>query len=1044
MLSGCFDRSPFPNLRSTTITMTTPSRCSSLLLLSLCLALSSGFKESRKGSLPTSSSEDFKEIQGDFAYVVYVAPGGSDAHPGTAEQPLATLAAARDKVRDLLPSMQGDILVAVAPGDYIMEETFVLNPEDLGRNGFRVHYRGLGEPGSARLLGARPVTGWTTKDGRIYTATVGPDADFNTLYEDGIRARKARYPNYEFDRRFPHSAARYLNAVEGTKTVLTWREGDFKGVDLKNPDPKANLVYWPWGYADWNKLTHRIGDMDFKKRTITVPANAKGAAIGRNARYFVEGDRRLLDQPGEFYLDEDTGTLDYWPRLGDPNETEILIPHLDRIVSLEGTAEKPVTDVVIEGFEMSGTDTFPTQQTARGFGWTPEAGGDGVHGILHLLFTENVGIRNNHISHSGLNGIYLERSNKDNLLYGNWIENMGISGICFAYHRERTKFPDQKNTRVRVENTLIHDLGAMAVDSAGINIWGAPDNTVAHCEIFDGARYGISLRGPYTQIRHGSDGEPADTNRPVTEGNLIRHSFFHRLGQDSGDMGAIHMAGISSQDHFPVNTLEQLLISDIAAHPSMNDVKPNGIFFDYPEGVTDQVLRDIDIRNTGVPYRTNNTDIRHTYDNVSWRDGFDANRMDYEQIGLKADFPAAFRAPDEVTGVSVTRAADGSLQLAWTDPDDADLATVWIGIEGLPSVEPVEVPVGARSATMPAPPADSIFHYRIRTVDQHGNRSRGVLVRAGVDPGRVEGLVGRGVDGGIQLSWTPLPTAAGYRITYADPLVPPVSLDAENVSATIKGLENYRSYEVTVQAIDTTGHAWPGTTIKVTSGEGAAVPLDAVAWWTFDEPEIHQGLSIGDQSGNGNTLFVGTDTVTLTEGKFGGAVHFDGKSAFIRALAAEPLAIGTGDYAISVWIRQDSTGNFTERFLDFGGTGARPGICLMANNTDVRLLFSDGKNNYGPFHRGLEMPGKWTHVLVNIDRDGELALYVDGKKLAAEDISQSADKDIPAADEFFLGRYFSSDPKYNWPGSLDQLRIFKRLLTPAEIAALYAEGAERQ
>jgi len=296
----------------------------------------------------------------EYAAVFYVAPVGDDANPGTVDAPFATLEAARDAVRALPDeSWTADVLVAVAPGDYVLERPFVLEGGDSGKNGFKARYRGLGEPGSARLLGARRVTDWqpSGEDG-IFVADVGSDAAFSTLYEDGRRARKARYPNYAFDARFPLSGARYLNAVDGTATELTWREGDFEDADLENIDPEANLVYWPWAYAAWHKVTHRIGEMDFETRTITVPDNAKGTAIGKNARYYVEGDRRLLDQPGEFYLDDSEGLLYYWPRTGDPEESEILVPHLKRIVSLEGTAGDPVSDIVIEGFEMSATDTL--------------------------------------------------------------------------------------------------------------------------------------------------------------------------------------------------------------------------------------------------------------------------------------------------------------------------------------------------------------------------------------------------------------------------------------------------------------------------------------------------------------------------------------------------------------------------------------------------------------------------------------------------------------------------------------------------------------
>ncbi len=972
-----------------------------------------------------------------FMAVFYITPNGSDLNPGTRNSPFATLERARDAVRGIREKMTGDILVEVAPGNYFLNKPFVLKTEDSGTNGHWVIYRGGGDSGSVRLIGGKRLSGWESVDGNIFRAKVEPGQEFSTLYENGLRARKARFPNYEFSARFPLSGARYLNAEAGTDTLLTWRNGDLAPLLNTTFGNEANLVFWPWGYAAWHKVTRRIEAVDFSKRTIAVPSHGKCPEIGKQARYYIEGARGLLDQPGEFYLDTQASYLYYWPRFGNPETQEIIVPKLPRIIDIEGqSAAEPARNIVIEGFSLCFTDTFSSMTGATLFPWSISTE-YGAHGTLHLRYTENVELRFNHIKGSGLNGIYLDRSNKRDLIYGNWIEDAGISGICLAYHRERRQSPDDKNEFNRIENNLIHGLGSIAVDSAGINIWGASDNTVAYCEIFDGARYGISIRGPFAQGTYG------DSSRPFTENNAVRHTYLYRLGQDSGDMGAIHMAGISTPDFRPVNTLEQLLIEEIAAHPSMNDVKPNGIFFDYPEGVTDQVLRNIEIRSTKVPFRTNRTDIRHTYENCSWREGFNAVRMEYNQIGLKADFPKTFRAPSEVTNVTVrTASSDGKrfLEVSWNRPADSDLKGVWITVEGVVTAKPVFIPAGTEKVLIPYLKNEWLADLRLQAEDRSGNRSQGILVLAGEIPQPIVNLSAEGVDGGIDVYWTPSSQdVGGFQIVTGDPTVSPITVDAKTKGAHLNNLENAKSYTIRVDVIDRDGHIWPGASVLASAGKGVPLPQDAAAWWTFDEPTIREGLSIGDASGNGNTLFVGNNNVELADGKFGKALRFDGETAFARVLAPEPLAIGTGNYAISVWIRQAVTPNFTERFIDFGGASNRPGLCLMANNQDVRLLFNDGIKTYSPFYRGLDMVGKWVHVIVNIDRDKELSIYVNGEKLVSEDISSGAGRNIPAASDFFLGRYVSSNPRYNWPGDIDQLRIYKRVLKPEEIIALYQE-----
>lgn len=1011
-----------------------PTKASCWPLFLLGLALTACSNEDPQLSKPSE----------EFTAVFRVAPGGDDANPGTLERPFATLDRARVAVREINVQPGGDILVEVAPGDYFFRETFILSPEDSGTPGRRVIYRGGGEPGSARLIGVCRITQWEPVRGNVFRAVTEPGHEFNTLYENGFRARKARFPNFQFDERFPVSGARYLKAEEGTDTRLTWREGDLRGIEPASLTDRANLIFWPGGYAAWHKITKRIGRVDAARRAIFIPGNKGDMAMGKQARFYIEGARSLLDEPGEFYLDPSENALYYWPRFGNPNEQEIIAPTLKRIVSLEGrSSEVPVRNLVIEGFTLAFSDTFDALTSKSAFTWSWNS--DGAQGVVHLRYTEDIGILFNHIQGSGMNGIYLERSNKRDRLYGNWIEDCGISGIVLADHREAKEFPQDINENNIIENNRIHLLGSIAVDSAGINLWGARGNIIRHCEIFDGARYGISIRGNFAQVASAEkDRDMPDTNRHITGDNRVEFSHLYRLGQDSGDMGAIHLAGISSKTVHPVNTFEQILIEDVIPHPSMKDVKPNGIFFDYPRGVTDQVLRDIEIRTTETPFRVNNTDIRHTYDNVSWKEGFDPTRLQYDKIGLESDFPENFRRPREVSNVTVREevsAAGRKLNVAWTNPNDAALRRVHITVEGEPAERSVTVKMDESKAVVIRPSTNRLAMLRIQTEDNYGNRSPGILVPAAERPAPAEEPTAAGINGGIALAWQiSEQPAEGFQITTNDPKVPAVNVKAEAREVRLTGLQDAKAYDIRVDAIDRDGHPWPGPEIRATAGLSVPVPEDAAAWWTFDETEIRAASSIGDASGHGNTLFVGNDQVGLVEGKFGKALRFDGKAAYVQVLAPKPLAIGAGDFAVSLWVRPASTVKMTQRVFEFGGTG-EPGLSIMTNNTDVRTLFTAGEKRYGPYYRGLELPGRWTHIVVNIQRDRDLAIYVDGEKLATEDISAARSVDIPAASYLHLGRFKDGvDTEYNWSGDIDQVRIYHRALDAAEIAALYEEG----
>ncbi|MEX1117202.1 MAG: LamG domain-containing protein [Terrimicrobiaceae bacterium] len=339
------------------------------------------------------------------------------------------------------------------------------------------------------------------------------------------------------------------------------------------------------------------------------------------------------------------------------------------------------------------------------------------------------------------------------------------------------------------------------------------------------------------------------------------------------------------------------------------------------------------------------------------------------------------------------------------------------------------------------PDADWLVMLRLRTEDSNGNRSQGILVPASEVPAEVTNVVATGVDGGLEFSWERAEDpAGGFRITSPMHGFEAVDLPPGDRAARLDGLENARLYQFQLEVVDRDGQAWPGPEIRAMAGEGVAIPSDASAWWTFDESAIRSGYSIGDESGNGNTLFVGNDKVSLVDGVLGKALQFDGETAYAKVLSPTPLAIGTGGFAVSFWIRQVATPNMTQRVFEFGGTG-EPGLSIMANDTDVRVLFTAGETRYAPFYRGLEMTNKWMHVVVNVDRAGDLSIWVNGERLVAEDISVEADVEIAAAPYLHLGRFKNAtNPKHNWPGDLDQVRIFQRALTPAEIDALAAEG----
>jgi hypothetical protein len=130
---------------------------------------------------------------------VYVAPGGKDSNRGTADEPLATLAKARDVVRQKVAAgLTQDVRVLIRGGIYEQAATLDFGPPDSGTEKHSITY--VAYPGEQVVLsGGRKISGWKKGEEEIWTVDL-PEVKagrwyFRQLFVNGRRAVRARTPN---------------------------------------------------------------------------------------------------------------------------------------------------------------------------------------------------------------------------------------------------------------------------------------------------------------------------------------------------------------------------------------------------------------------------------------------------------------------------------------------------------------------------------------------------------------------------------------------------------------------------------------------------------------------------------------------------------------------------------------------------------------------------------------------------------------------------------------------------------------------------------
>jgi hypothetical protein len=139
---------------------------------------------------------------------------------------------------------------------------------------------------------------------------------------------------------------------------------------------------------------------------------------------------------------------------------------------------------------------------------------------------------------------------------------------------------------------------------------------------------------------------------------------------------------------------------------------------------------------------------------------------------------------------------------------------------------------------------------------------------------------------------------------------------------------------------------------------------------------------------------------------------------------------------IATWVKLKSGAAF-QRVFDFGvDTNTFMYLVNAGNSGFVRFRIMSASLNKNQVLEGAEaLPvGKWTHVAVTVGDNGA-SIYVDGAQVALQAPAALRPSDLGTTVNNFVGRSpFSDDPYLD--GQIDELRLYNRVLTTAEIAGL--------
>jgi len=219
-----------------------------------------------------------------------------------------------------------------------------------------------------------------------------------------------------------------------------------------------------------------------------------------------------------------------------------------------------------------------------------------------------------------------------------------------------------------------------------------------------------------------------------------------------------------------------------------------------------------------------------------------------------------------------------------------------------------------------------------------------------------------------------------------------------------------------------------------------------VAHYTFDEGS---GTTAGDSSGNNNTGTLTNGPTWTTDSKVGGgALQFDGVNDYATSsagTAVNNLTAGT----ISVWIKPSSGGQYgLGRIISKGSTGGIGGFDLNVEGSPVRrfdfAIDYDGATDLGAVTSGGIIDfGVWQHVVVTWDGTGNgsgLKMYKNGTSLSLSTSNGVGSRVSDASNGLVIGNR-SVISNRDFDGSIDDVRLYNRVLSAQDISDLFALGS---
>ncbi len=479
--------------------------------------------------------------------------------------PLKTIAQVNTALTHLKNTSTKDTYVILMPGLHQVTSTFALSADNTSAD-YNTVFTSYNKNDKGVISGGTDLTGkFTHYEKGIYRApvTLAEGRTSRQLYVDGVKGVRARSEGRleGFTNTTVYNSGGYLD----TLGVITATDTKYK--DFEHVDDLEFIFYslWTMGRCGVASITeNKDGTISFNMDELGFKNLSNKGNTRAKIPAYIENAYELIDQGGEWYLDEEGGYIYYLPREGEDMSTaEVILPTFDNyfmadgpMISVTGTADAPARNVEFNGVEFSHT-TWTRPSTEYGhadaqnnhiresYRTDAPIGDRLVDGAIDVTYADNIDFLNCDFTRLGITALRILDGSDNCDVTGNEFYYISGSAVNIGDPYQGTYDKSSSSTKtdekyildnINVTNNYIHHVAHDFWSAAAISAGHPRNSTIMHNEICNIPYSGMHIGYGWSTVLSSTMTLKIENNyiHDLFQGNIYDGAAIYTIGGTGG------------------------------------------------------------------------------------------------------------------------------------------------------------------------------------------------------------------------------------------------------------------------------------------------------------------------------------------------------------------------------------------------------------------------------------------------------------------------------------------------------------------------------